>query len=370
MTVEGCRGMPRRNLKSEFLLLVTAAIWGFAFVAQRAGMEHVGPFTFNGIRFALGSLALALILILRRARTKRLAADRVPSGCREYTAPPGFGGQWTAKGHREVLQFSQRRVILGASVIAGVVLFGGASFQQVGIVYTTAGKAGFITGLYVIIVPILGLLWALRPGHKTWLGAMLAVGGLYLLSVHGTLSISLGDLLVLISAFFWAGHVLVIGWLSPRMDYLGLACLQFAVCSFLSFACSFATEAFNGQAVSSALIPILYAGLLSTGVAYTLQVAAQRRVPAAHAAIIMSMEAVFAALGGWLLLRETVALHGILGCCLMLAGMVISQLDSGGSRRLPQINADQDKDWPQINADKHRSRQNWPQINADKHGSR
>jgi drug/metabolite transporter (DMT)-like permease len=288
-----------RIMRSEALLLLTAAIWGFAFVAQRAGMQYVGPFTFNAVRFAMGSAVLVPVILLRR---------RCPS------QPSGHASAY-------------RRLILGGAVLAGSILFVGASLQQTGIVYTTAGKAGFITGLYVIIVPIVGLAWGRRPGSKTWSGAGLAVGGLYLLSITGTFTIGRGDLLVLVGAFAWAGHVITIGWLSPRVDAILLACLQFAVCSALSFLAAFAVEHPSGPALVEAVLPILYAGLLSTGVAYTLQVVAQRRVPAAPAAIIMSLEAVFAGLGGWLMLDETLSGRGLIGCGLMLAGMVISQLD-------------------------------------------
>jgi drug/metabolite transporter (DMT)-like permease len=267
-----------RVFRSEALLLLTAAIWGFAFVAQRAGMEHVGPFTFNAVRFALGSVILIPFLVLGRKRRRRGAAGT---------------GRW--------------RPVLLAGGFAGLILFVGASLQQIGIVYTTAGKAGFITGLYVIIVPVLGLFWRHRPGRVTWFGALLAVAGMYLLSVTGSLAISKGDLLVLIGAFAWATHVIIIGRFSPRMDNVMLACLQFAACSILSLVGALATETITYQTILRATLPILYAGLLSTGVAYTLQVVAQRRVPATTAAIIMSLEAVFAGLGGWLMLDETLS---------------------------------------------------------------
>ncbi len=290
----------RESLNSEVLLFLTAVIWGFAFVAQRAGMEYIGPFAFNAIRFALGSLSLVPLLVVNRRRGRHQQSD--PIG-------------------------NQTKLIVLSGSLAGLVLFAGVSFQQIGIVYTTAGKAGFITGLYVVIVPILGLIWGQRPRGITWAGALLAVGGLYLLSVSGRLSISRGDLLVLVSAFFWAGHVLIIGWLSPKRDPLTLACLQFAICSVLSLGAAFATEVFTLQGFIQAIIPILYAGLLSTGVAYTLQVVAQRRVSTANAAIIMSFEAAFAALGGWLILGETIPLRGLLGSAFMLTGMLISGLE-------------------------------------------
>ncbi|OGL45308.1 MAG: hypothetical protein A2161_04455 [Candidatus Schekmanbacteria bacterium RBG_13_48_7] len=287
-------------LKSEMLLFLTAAIWGFAFVAQRAGMQYVGPFTFNAVRFAIGSIVLVPFIL--RNRRNQLVKD---INC-------------------EKKQFQQ---ILYPAGIAGIILFIAISFQQIGIVYTTAGKAGFITGLYVIIVPILGIIWHQHPGVRTWFGAILAVTGLYLLCITGKFEVLRGDLLVFLSAFFWAGHVLFIGHYSSKIYPVLLACLQFAVCSLLSFAAAIMTELINLNGIIDGIIPILYAGLLSTGVAYTLQVVAQRVVPAANASIIMSLESVFAALGGWLILNESLQYRGLLGCCLILTGMIIVQLD-------------------------------------------
>jgi drug/metabolite transporter (DMT)-like permease len=291
--------MEARTLKSDALLLVTALIWGFAFVAQRVGMEYVGPFTFNGVRFALGSLSL-LPLLMRNPKEKA-------------------SGEYLLHGPRPL------RDMLGGW-LAGLLLFMGASLQQVGLVYTTAGKAGFITGLYVVIVPILGLFWKQRTGAATWIGAILAATGLYLLSVTGRFTMAFGDLLELLGAFFWAGHVLILGWLSPRIYPLKLAFFQFAACSILSLMTAFFTETMTLRGLSQAALPILYGGLFSVGVAYTLQVVAQRDAKPAHAAIILSLESAFAALGGWLILSETLSKRGVIGCALMLAGMLTSQL--------------------------------------------
>jgi len=211
-------------------------------------------------------------------------------------------------------------------LLAGIILFGGASLQQVGIVYTTAGKAGFITGLYVILVPIIGLKWGQKSSTGTWVGAVLAVSGLYLLSVTEQFSIEKGDFLVLLGAFMWAAHVLWISWLSPRMNPIILASLQFAVCSVLSLGTAVAFEPVVWQAIVQAAVPILYGGLMSVGVAYTLQVVAQRKAHPAHAAIILSMEGVFAVITGWIILGETLSVRGLAGCALMLTGMVVSQL--------------------------------------------
>ncbi len=288
-----------KAFKAEILLLLAAIIWGFAFVAQRMGMDHIGPFTYNGVRFLLGALSLAPLLWLGRR-----------------TAP--------------LLDPGAKRLTLAGSLLAGLILFAGASLQQIGLIYTTAGKAGFITGLYVVIVPLLGLLWGQRTPWGTWLGALLAIFGLYLLTMSDRLALGEGDGLVLIGALFWAGHVLVIGWLAGRrVDPVLLACLQFIVCAVLSLAVALVSEPITLTGLRGATLPILYGGLLSVGVAYTLQVVAQRDAPPTHAAIILSLETVFAALGGWLLLNEVLAERGLLGCGLMFVGMLLSQLALG-----------------------------------------
>ena len=205
-------------------------------------------------------------------------------------------------------------------------LFGGAILQQAGLVWTTAGKAGFVTGLYVVLVPLAGLLWGQRPGWSRWLGAALAAAGLFLLSVTRSFTLERGDLLVLVGALFWTAHVHVLGWLSPRTRVVALSCVQFAVCSVLSGIVTLFTERVTVAALQAAAVPILYGGLVSVGVAYTLQVVAQRHAPPAHAAILLSLETVFAALGGWLVLGERLSPRGLAGCALMLAGMLCSQL--------------------------------------------
>jgi len=285
-------------IANDSLLLLTAVIWGLAFVAQRIGMDHVGPFTYNAVRFALGSLVLLPFVVARR---------------RPWAPPPGAAGR------------APRIGAIPAGLIAGAVLVFGASLQQIGLVSTTAGKAGFITGLYVVLVPLSGLLWAQRTGVTAWLGAVLCVVGLFFLSVTAELTVEPGDLFVLVGSVFWAAHVQVVGWLSPRTDPVRLACVQFAVCSLASAGGALLTEQVSAPALLAAAGPILYGGVLSVGIAYTLQVVAQRSAPPAHAAILLSLESVFAALGGSLLLGERLGTRGALGCALMFAGMIVSQ---------------------------------------------
>ncbi|MBG0778049.1 MAG: DMT family transporter [Desulfovibrionaceae bacterium] len=290
--------------RANLLLTITAAIWGGAFVAQRVGMDFVGPFTFNGVRFALGAAAL-LPLIHRMAR-----AGRAP-------------GEPLQAAGRSLADYAR------AGALAGVIMFGGATLQQVGLIHTTAGKAGFITGLYVVFVPIMGLAFALRPGPSTWAGALMAAVGLYLLSVTEGFSIAFGDLLELIGAVFWAGHVLVLTWLTKRYEPVRLACAQFVACAVLSLIAAVGFEEVTLAGLSGATPAILYGGLMSVGVAYTLQVVAQRDAQPAHAALILSLEAVFAALAGWLLLDETMGARALAGCGLMLGGTVLAQVGPG-----------------------------------------
>ncbi len=288
--------MNLRTAKSDVLLFITALIWGFAFVAQRVGMDYVGPFTFNGVRVALGALFLLPLIVYRKLGAARPA---VPA--------------------------TRKETLLGG-LLAGLVLFAGSSLQQAGLVHTTAGNAGFITGLYVVIVPILGIILGQRTDRGTWIGAVLAVAGLYLLSVTSGLVISPGDLLVLVGSLFWAAHVLIIGWCSPKMDSFRLAFFQYVACAGSSLAVAGVIEVIALESIIDGIIPILYGGILSVGVAYTLQVVGQKDAPSSHAAILMSLEAVFAALGGWLLLDEHLTPRQFLGCTLMLLGMLVSQL--------------------------------------------
>jgi drug/metabolite transporter (DMT)-like permease len=294
-----------REFRAELLLLLAAAIWGFAFVAQRVGMGSVGPFTFNAVRCALGSLALLPLIVFRRKRTAPEPAAL------------------------------QRRASLGKralyALIAGSVLFGGSSLQQIGLVTTTAGNAAFITSLYVVLVPILGALMGRKIGSRGWIAAALAVSGLYLISVRGGLSIGSGDLLELVGAFFWAAHIIVIGRLAPRTDPIELSAGQFAVASLWSLVAALFTEplplsAAWASGLSGALLPILYAGVLSSGVAFTLQIVAQRTARPAPAAILMALEGLFGALGGILFLGEPLTARLAGGGALMLTGAILAQL--------------------------------------------
>jgi len=257
-------------------------------------MSHMGPFSFNAIRFSLGSLSLLPLLVWRRNR----------------------------KGSQTKIVFKK---IFLPGVLTGLVLFGGASLQQIGLVGTSAGKAGFITGLYVILVPLLGLLWGRRAHMAHWAGAILAVVGLYFLSVRENFTVSSYDLIVLAGAFLWAAHVHLIARFSDAVGPLRLSAIQFAVCGLLSTVAAFAFEVTTLANLQGGLWTILYGSFLSVGLAYTLQVVAQRTADPAHSVVILSLEGAFAALGGWLVLEETLYLRDLLGSGFILIGILVSQ---------------------------------------------
>lgn len=284
----------KKTMRANAMLLLTAVIWGGGFVAQRVAMQFMGPFTFNGFRFALGALTLLPVLA-------------------------GRGGKSTPA------DATIKSTLLVGS-IAGFFLFFGATFQQLGLVYTTAGKGGFVTGLYIIIVPLLGMIWGDQASFKTWLGAVLAVAGLYFLSVKEDFTLALGDAYVLAGAFFWAGHVQFIAHFTSRVGALRLSFVQALVTSVASFGVGILLEESTAGMVADAFLPIVYGGVVSIGIAYTLQIVAQQQARPTHAAIILSLESVFAVLWGWLLLGELLSGRGILGSALMLAGMILAQL--------------------------------------------
>lgn len=284
--------MKNQALRADILMLVTAMIWGAAFVAQRLGMDAIGPFLFSGLRFCIGALVL-LPLVLRRGQA----------------APQPFN----------------RGLLLGGLAL-GIALTIGINLQQVGLLFTSVTNSGFITGLYVIIVPVLGLLFGHRTGLGTWLGAGLAVLGMFLLSVGDNFHVAQGDWLQLAGALVWGVHVLLVGYFASRYDPVRLACLQFAVCGVISLATALIFEDVHLASIIQAGPALLYGGIVAVGIGYTLQVVAQKHAIASHAAIILSLEAVFAAIAGALFLGESLHLRGYLGCALMLAGMLVAQL--------------------------------------------
>ncbi|WP_342653423.1 DMT family transporter [Pseudomonas sp. F3-2] len=287
--------MRKHALRADLLMLLTAMIWGSGFVAQTAGMDHIGPYLFSGLRFALGSICLVPLLLRRPV-----------SG----PAPEPL----------------LTRGLLQGGVIMGLALALGINLQQVGLLFTSVTNSGFITGLYVIVVPLLGLLLGHKTGMGTWLGCLLAVVGMFLLSVGDNFQVASGDWLQLIGAFVWGGHVILVGIFASRHDPIRLAFLQFATCSLVSLVLALIFEPVSLQAIIGAAPALLYGGVIAVGIGYTLQVVAQKDAIASHAAIILSLEAVFAAIAGAWVLGEALQMRGYIGCALMLAGMLLAQL--------------------------------------------
>lgn len=285
--------MSKKSLFSSFILFTAALIWGFAFTAQKEGMRFVGPMLFNGIRFLLGGLLLSPLLLFSGGRRR------------------GRGGRGNGK----------------LAIFAGLALFGGATLQQIGIVHTTVGNAGFITGLYIVFVPILGIFLRQRVSGWLWGAVALSVVGLFLLSVKAGFEIAAGDLWVLSGTLFWAGHVLIIdhATASGSEGAIYLAVVQYLICGLLNLIIAFFFERGNTVSIVSALPAILYSGVLSVSVAYTLQIIGQRHVHPVHAALILSFEGIFAALGGFLFLGELFSFRQTVGAAFMFAGIILSQ---------------------------------------------
>lgn len=299
--------MHLKRYSGPLMLLLTSMIWGAAFVAQSVGLNYVGPFTLNSVRFLIaGVFLLPCIPLLRRA------------------------------GFRSDTSGSQKELLLGC-LICGVLLAVASSLQQIGLAYTTVSKAGFITALYVIIVPILGLFLGKKVRPLVWFCVVLSVVGLYLLCMAGPASIGSGDLLVLLCALVFSLHILAIDHFSRRVDGLKLSCFQFLICGILCAGPMLALEHPAPGAILAAWKPILYAGILSSGVGYTLQIIAQRRTDPTVASLILCMESVFSALFGWVLLHQSLSPRELTGCGLMLAAILLAQLPGKkpASRELP-----------------------------------
>ncbi|KEH99403.1 DMT family transporter [Clostridium massiliodielmoense] len=293
--------MSNKRLGANVLLLITAAIWGLGFVAQRVGAENLGAFTFNAIRFGLGGVSLIPLILYFNGNKKKDHSDEI------------------------AIEGNFKTQIL-PGIMLGIALYIAATLQQIGLAYTTAAKAGFITGMYIVLVPIMGVFIGQKIEKSSCVGIMFSIIGLYLLSINSNFSISNGDLLEIIGAIFWATHILMIDYFSKKVDSLKLSCIQFITCSILSLLTALGFEVITLQAIYNAMVPLLYGGFLSVGVAYTLQVVAQKSAKPSHAVIILSMEAVFGAVGGVLLLGEEMTRRGFIGCAFILVGILASQI--------------------------------------------
>lgn len=313
--------------KSPILLFLAALIWGVAFVAQSVGMDYVGGFTFSCVRCLIGSAFLLPCIYMldrwkEREQRKRGAAD--PSVKQTGAAAASYDGE-KQKAAAETEKAQSRTLWIGG-ICCGLALSVAANLQQFGIKYTTVGKAGFITAMYIVLVPVVGIFLKKTKGIKIWFSVVLAVAGLYLLCMKEGFSIGFGDLLVMLSALAFTVHIMVIDHFSPLVDGVRMSCIQFLTCGILSGIGMFLFEQPHMDAILMAWQPILYAGVLSCGVAYTLQIVGQKEMNPTVASLIMSLESVISVLAGWVLLGQSLSLKELLGCLLMCGAIVLAQI--------------------------------------------
>lgn len=285
------------ELKNALLLAFTAFIWGTAFVAQSVGMEYIGPFTFNGVRSIIGAFTLLPCILFQKKSCRKIIEEG-----------------------------SSRKDLVVGGLLCGALLFVASSLQQIGIKYTSAGKAGFITSCYIVIVPLIGIFMKKTSGWKIWAAVVLALAGLYCLCITDGFTVGKGDIFIFLCAMAFSAHILVIDYFSPRVNGVVLSCIQFFVCGVASLPCMFVFDTPDMVAIISAWMPILYAGVLSCGVAYTLQIIGQRNVNPTIASLILSLESCFSVLAGWVILHEKLSMKESLGCVLMFMAIILAQL--------------------------------------------
>lgn len=302
-----------KKMKSNLLLLLTAFIWGSSFVAQKSGMDYIEPFTYNGIRTFIGGLVLIPVIFF----LGKLNGSKENASAQEDPA----------------VKAANRKILIIGGICCGMALFAAASLQQFGIKYTTAGKAGFITTLYVVMVPIFSIFLRKKVKPIMWLCVAMGAVGMYMLCMKGdSFRLEFGDTLVLLCAVAFTIHILVIDYFSPKADGVKLSCIQFLFSGTLGIICMFIFEHPDINAIIDCAVPILYAGVLSCGVAYTLQVVAQKDADPTAASLILSLESVFAALSGAVLLHESMTLRELAGCAIIFAAVIIAQLPSKEDR--------------------------------------
>lgn len=302
--------MKSKQLSHSLILLITALIWGVSFVAQSTGGDLIGPYSFNCIRSFIGAIVLIPVIIL---------LDK--SGLT----------------HKKSQSKQDRKVLILGGVSCGVIMFVASNIQQLGLYFgASAGKAGFLTACYILIVPILGLFLKKRCGWNIWIGVIIALFGLYLLCMKGSLSLTLADGLILCCAFAFAIHILVVDYFSPKVDGVRMSCIQFFVCGILTAIPMFFVDMKGSFSYISqwsepfvsydVWIALLYAGILSCGVAYTLQIIGQKNMNPTIASLIMSLESVFSVIAGWLILGQTMSSREIAGCCLLFFAIILAQI--------------------------------------------
>lgn len=290
----------KQQIKSSLILLLTATIWGVAFVAQSVGMEYIGPFTFNAIRCVLGGLVLIPVILVLKKKKETGAENQ---------------------------EKEDKKTLWMGGIACGVILCIASNLQQFGIMEASVGKSGFFTALYIVMIPVIGIFIGKRPGIKLWFCVALAVVGMYLLCMKdGSFTIERADIMLLLCALAFSFHILVVDYFSPKVDGVKMSCIQFFVCGVLSAVGMLFTETPDISNIQAAWLPLLYAGLLSCGVGYTLQIVGQKGINPVIASLIMSLESVISALAGWVILGQVLSPKEILGCVLMFVAIIITQI--------------------------------------------
>lgn len=291
-----------RQLRAGLLLTLTALIWGAAFVAQSVGMDYVGPYTYLCSRSVIGGIVLLPVI-------KFFGKD-------PETVSPDVNSD----------KAKNKKILITGGICCGIALFVASILQQIGIKYTTVGKAGFITSLYMIIVPIIGIILGRKASKKVWFSVLIAIIGMYFLCMNGESGLNKGDLLVLCCAVGFSFHILIIDHFSPKVNGIKMSCIQFWICAAISAIFMFIFEKPDINSIIAAWAPILYAGALSSGAGYTLQIVAQKDIDPTVASLICSLESVFSVLFGWILLRQALSAKELFGCILVFIGVILTQI--------------------------------------------
>lgn len=296
----------KQQIKSSLILLLTATIWGVAFVAQSVGMEYIGPFTFNAIRCVLGGLVLIPVILVLKKKKETGAENQ---------------------------EKEDKKTLWTGGIACGVILCIASNLQQFGIMEASVGKSGFFTALYIVMIPVIGIFIGKRPGIKLWFCVALAVVGMYLLCMKdGSFTIERADIMLLLCALAFSFHILVVDYFSPKVGGVKMSCIQFFVCGVLSAVGMLFTETPDISNIQAAWLPLLYAGLLSCGVGYTLQIVGQKGINPVIASLIMSLESVISTLAGWVILGQVLSPKEILGCVLMFVAIIITQIPIGNKK--------------------------------------
>lgn len=310
--------MQKNSVKNTGMLFLAALIWGFAFVAQSAGMEYVGPFTFNAVRCIIGALVLVPVALLFKPeetdKEERISTEVEQNG-------------------KKATWFERNKTLLLGGISCGIFLGVATNLQQIGIMTTSVGKAGFLTALYIVLVPIAGLFFKNKCPFTVWIGVVCSFAGLYLLCMTGgSFALATGDILLLACAVVFTGHILVIDYFAPKVNGVWMSCIQFFTAGIISAIPMLFTETPTWEGIFAAKLPILYAGVMSCGVAYTLQILGQKNYNPTIAVLILSLESCFSVLGGFLILQETLSARELWGCALMFVAIILAQLPEKRSK--------------------------------------